>query len=74
MKLGTLLAGVQLRKPLSYLHEELEVTGLEYDSRRVEPGFLFFAFEGAREDGRRLAQDALSRARYSVPFALRGRS
>ena len=66
MKLGTLLAGVQLRQPLSRNHEDLEVAGLEYDSRRVGPGFLFFAFEGAREDGRRFAQDALSRGAVAV--------
>ena len=32
------------------------VAGLEYDSRRVQPGFLFFAFPGARADGREFAQ------------------
>jgi UDP-N-acetylmuramoyl-L-alanyl-D-glutamate--2,6-diaminopimelate ligase len=66
MKLGTLLAGVQLRQPLSEVHAQLEIAGLEYDSRRVERGFLFFAFEGARDDGRRFAEDALARGAVAV--------
>ena len=37
------------------------MTGLEYDSRRVEPGFLFFAFPGARADGREFAQQAVEK-------------
>ena len=37
------------------------VTGLEYDSRRVQPGFLFFAFPGARADGREFAQQAIEK-------------
>jgi len=55
-----------LREPLSFSHEELEVTGLEYDSRRIEPGYLFFAFEGAHEDGRKFAQDAMARGAVAV--------
>ncbi len=41
--------------------EALVTTGLEYDSRRVTPGVLFFAFQGSREDGRQYAADALAR-------------
>ena len=66
MKLGTLLTGVRLRQPLSYMQKDLDVSGLEYDSRLIESGFLFFAFEGAHEDGRRFAQDALSRGAVAV--------
>ena len=66
MKLGTLLAGVGLLQPLSARHRDLDVTGIEYDSRRIESGYLFFAFEGANEDGRRFAQDALSRGAVAV--------
>jgi len=34
------------------------VAGLEYDSRRVDRHFLFFAFPGARTDGRQFASAA----------------
>jgi UDP-N-acetylmuramoyl-L-alanyl-D-glutamate--2,6-diaminopimelate ligase len=32
---------------------ELEVEGLDYDSRRIGPGFVFFPFPGERFDGHR---------------------
>src|SRR5581483_7257826 len=43
-----------------------EAAGLAYDSRRVEKGFVFFAFPGARVDGRQFAQDALARGAIAV--------
>ena len=46
MKLSELLAGVALREALTPELAGLDVTGLEYDSRRVGKGFLFFAFAG----------------------------
>ncbi len=42
------------------------VAGLGYDSRRVEPGFLFFAFPGAHADGRRFARQAMERGALAV--------
>jgi UDP-N-acetylmuramoyl-L-alanyl-D-glutamate--2,6-diaminopimelate ligase len=42
------------------------VTGLDYDSRRVAEGGLFFAFPGARTDGRRFAEDAVARGAVGV--------
>ncbi|MFN7922109.1 MAG: UDP-N-acetylmuramoyl-L-alanyl-D-glutamate--2,6-diaminopimelate ligase [Bryobacteraceae bacterium] len=42
------------------------VHGLEYDSRRVEPGFLFFAFAGAKADGRQFASAALEKGAVAV--------
>ena len=43
-----------------------DIGGLEYDSRRVGEGFLFFAFPGSRADGRRFAEDALARGAVAV--------
>jgi UDP-N-acetylmuramoyl-L-alanyl-D-glutamate--2,6-diaminopimelate ligase len=37
------------------------VTGLEYDSRRVTPGSLFFALPGLHADGHRFIPDAVGR-------------
>jgi UDP-N-acetylmuramoyl-L-alanyl-D-glutamate--2,6-diaminopimelate ligase len=42
------------------------VRGLDYDSRRVEPGWLFFAFPGAKVDGRHYAQQAMERGAVAV--------
>ena len=66
MTLSEVLAGIPV---LSELPPELahkEVKGIEYDSRRVLPGYLFFAFPGARVDGREFAADALSRGAIAV--------
>jgi len=40
---------------------ECFVTGLGYDSRKIEPGDLFFALRGAHENGARFALDAAER-------------
>jgi hypothetical protein len=45
---------------------QLDVQGLDYDSRRVQPGFLFFAFPGSRADGRQFARDAVDRGAVAV--------
>jgi UDP-N-acetylmuramoyl-L-alanyl-D-glutamate--2,6-diaminopimelate ligase len=66
MKLSELLAGVALRETLAPALANQEVTGLEYDSRRVERGFVFFAFPGSRVDGRRFAQNALDLGAVAV--------
>lgn len=59
MNLADLIEGVPLRFDLLPSDGALDVSGLEYDSRRVRPGFLFFAFAGAKADGRAFAQQAM---------------
>jgi UDP-N-acetylmuramoyl-L-alanyl-D-glutamate--2,6-diaminopimelate ligase len=66
MILSELLAGVARRETLAPALANQEVTGLEYDSRRVEKGFVFFAFPGSRVDGRRFAQNALELGALAV--------
>ncbi len=66
MKLGELLAGVALREALAPALGDLEAAGLEYDSRRVGRGFVFFAFPGARVDGRQFAQNAMAGGAIAV--------
>jgi UDP-N-acetylmuramoyl-L-alanyl-D-glutamate--2,6-diaminopimelate ligase len=44
----------------------LEVSGLAYDSRKVKPGGVFFAFAGAHTDGARFALDAVSKGAVAV--------
>jgi UDP-N-acetylmuramoyl-L-alanyl-D-glutamate--2,6-diaminopimelate ligase len=46
------------------------VAGLEYDSRRVEKDFVFFAFAGSRVDGRQFAQDALAKGALAIASEL----
>ncbi|HEX5431965.1 MAG TPA: UDP-N-acetylmuramoyl-L-alanyl-D-glutamate--2,6-diaminopimelate ligase [Bryobacteraceae bacterium] len=66
MTVRDLLAGVKLRKDLTAAVGHLQVSGLDYDSRRIGKGFLFFAFAGAQYDGRRFAQDALDKGARAV--------
>jgi len=44
----------------------LEVAGLAYDSRQVQPGFLFVAIRGFHADGHDFIPDALSRGAVAV--------
>src|SRR5262249_53574822 len=61
MNLGELLSGAGLLNPLAPELARIPVSGLEYDSRRAGPGSVFFAFPGAKSDGRLFAADALAR-------------
>jgi UDP-N-acetylmuramoyl-L-alanyl-D-glutamate--2,6-diaminopimelate ligase len=66
MTLGQILAGVQLRTLLPGQVAGLPVEDLEYDSRRVRPGCLFFAFQGKHADGRSYAADAIRQGAVAV--------
>ena len=43
-----------------------QIQGLDYDSRRVNPGYLFFAFPGSRVDGRVYAGQAAEQGALAV--------
>jgi UDP-N-acetylmuramoyl-L-alanyl-D-glutamate--2,6-diaminopimelate ligase len=66
MTLGEILSGVRLRRPIPPELAGANISGLEYDSRRVGQGFLFFAFPGSRADGRQFAENALARGAAAV--------
>ena len=66
MTMGEVLAGVPLRSELPLPLAQTTVTGLDYDSRRVQAGFLFFAFPGARVDGREFAGQAADKGAIAV--------
>ncbi len=64
--LGRVLAGVRCKRPIPWPLDSASVAGLEYDSRKTGMNFLFFAFPGARADGRRFAQQAVERGAIAV--------
>ena len=66
MTLGEILAGVRLKEAIPPELAGAGIRGLEYDSRRVGEGFLFFAFPGSRADGRQFAGEALARGAVAV--------
>jgi UDP-N-acetylmuramoyl-L-alanyl-D-glutamate--2,6-diaminopimelate ligase len=66
MDLESLVRGVDLAAPLPAGAGAISVSGLECDSRRVRQGCLFFAFPGAKADGRAFAADALARGAAGI--------
>jgi UDP-N-acetylmuramoyl-L-alanyl-D-glutamate--2,6-diaminopimelate ligase len=66
MTTGEALAGVPLQSVLPPSLAQTEIQGLDYDSRRVKPGYLFFAFPGARVDGRQFAEQAAKNGAIAV--------
>jgi len=70
MTLGEVLAGVRLTQPLAAELAQSTVESLEYDSRRVKGGALFFAFPGARADGRDFAVQAVKAGAVAVTSEL----
>jgi len=66
MTLEQILRGARLRRELAEDLRGTEVRGLEYDSRRVVAGFLFFAFSGSRADGRDFARQAVEKGAIAV--------
>src|SRR5580692_10146601 len=66
MTIGEALTGVSLLSVLSPSLVQTEIQGLDYDSRRVAPGYLFFAFPGARVDGREFAGQAVAKGAIAV--------
>ncbi len=61
---------ITARGPLEYqrLKGDLQspIAGLAYDSRQVQPGFLFAALPGLKTDGHRFLQEALRRGAVAV--------
>jgi UDP-N-acetylmuramoyl-L-alanyl-D-glutamate--2,6-diaminopimelate ligase len=49
---------------------QLEISQLAYDSRLVQPGALFFAFPGARADGRQFAAQAAQQGARAIASEL----
>ncbi len=60
MNLGELLSGVGLQQPIAPELAATTIEGLDYDSRRIAAGYLFFAFPGSHADGRQFARDAVA--------------
>ena len=66
MTLGDLLVGTDAAAALSAEAAALEVSGLSADSRAIEPGFVFFAIAGAKQDGGRFVPQALQRGAVAI--------
>jgi len=58
----------QLLDGVEYLSQngDAEVTGVDYDSRRVQPGFCFVAMKGESTDGNRYIDVAIQKGAVAV--------
>ena len=65
--LRDLLQGIPVQE--EHGPRERRVSGLAYDSREVEPGFLFVAMDGQHTDGHRFIPQAVSRGAAVVVHA-----
>ncbi|MBV9759698.1 MAG: UDP-N-acetylmuramoyl-L-alanyl-D-glutamate--2,6-diaminopimelate ligase [Acidobacteriaceae bacterium] len=66
MRLEKVLEGVPLVSKVPAEVANADVRGIAYDSRKVEPGYLFFAFAGAKADGAQFANAALEKGALAV--------
>src|SRR5229473_784415 len=62
--LSEVLQGVETALPAGA--SSLEIRQVACDSRRVQPGALFFALHGAKADGNKFIQDALKRGAVAI--------
>jgi UDP-N-acetylmuramoyl-L-alanyl-D-glutamate--2,6-diaminopimelate ligase len=46
--------------------KNLKIAGIAYDSRKVAPGYLFFALPGSKEDGNRYVRNAIERGASAI--------
>lgn len=49
-------------------HDGLRITGVSYDSRKVEPGHVFVAIKGAHVDGHRFVPQAIQRGAAAIVY------
>ncbi|HSM87397.1 MAG TPA: UDP-N-acetylmuramoyl-L-alanyl-D-glutamate--2,6-diaminopimelate ligase [Candidatus Limnocylindrales bacterium] len=67
MKFSDLLHGLQVFAPAREARAgDPEIIGLDYDSRRVKPGWLFVAMRGETADGNRFIDAALKNGAVAV--------
>ncbi|HYC64971.1 MAG TPA: UDP-N-acetylmuramoyl-L-alanyl-D-glutamate--2,6-diaminopimelate ligase, partial [Reyranellaceae bacterium] len=59
MRLSELMAGAPIGR-------DLDIAGLTLDSRKVQPGYLFAALHGAKQDGASFVADAVKRGAVAV--------
>ncbi len=66
MTMTEALSEVPLQSELEPSLARTTIQGLDYDSRRIQPGWIFFAFPGARFDGREFAAQAVEKGAVAV--------
>jgi UDP-N-acetylmuramoyl-L-alanyl-D-glutamate--2,6-diaminopimelate ligase len=62
MKISELLSGTGI----TFAGPDKEINGLDYDSRRIKPGYLFIAMRGESTDGNRYIDSAVKNGAVAV--------
>ena len=63
-RLKELIEGLETRELIQF--RNISIEGIAYDSRKVNPGFLFICIAGVREDGHRFAGEAVRRGAAAI--------
>jgi UDP-N-acetylmuramoyl-L-alanyl-D-glutamate--2,6-diaminopimelate ligase len=66
LAIAELLEGISLAAPLAAELATRVSTGVHFDSRKILPGNLFFAFFGANFDGRNFSQAAVDKGAIAI--------
>lgn len=64
MKLAELIADVEVKEIIG--SEQLNISGVAFNSREVRPGNIFVCITGFKTDGHKYAEDAVSRGAIAV--------
>ena len=64
MRLKALLSGVALLG--GFTDEDVEISGISYDTRTIQPGELFVALTGYKTDGHRFLREAVEKGAAAV--------
>ncbi|MGI5928564.1 UDP-N-acetylmuramoyl-L-alanyl-D-glutamate--2,6-diaminopimelate ligase [Pseudoflavonifractor sp.] len=64
MRLKTLMSGVTLLG--GAVNEDVEISGISYDTRTIQPGELFVALTGYKTDGHRFLREAVEKGAAAV--------
>lgn len=64
MRLKVLLSGVALLG--GFADEDVEISGISYDTRTIQPGELFVALTGYKTDGHRFLREAVEKGAAAV--------
>ncbi len=66
MKLKDLLNGVEIIKIINNIDNNIDITGIAYDSRMTEPGNIFIAIKGYASDGHKYINQAIEKGAAAI--------
>lgn len=68
LRLADLLRGLEAKSAAA--RADLQISGISYDSRKINAGMLFVAIRGEKTDGNKFVADAIARGAVAIASAL----